>query len=461
MKTIQDLFALRVFVYTVSECYQVLGIIHSKYKPMPNRFKDYIAMPKTNMYQSLHTTVFGIEGYPFEIQIRTYEMDEVAEQGIAAHWAYKEKAGSKANLQSEMEQKLNFFRNILELNSEEANDAKFVQSVTEDVLKDSVYVFTPNGDVIELPIGSTPIDFAYRVHSEIGDKMVGALVNNAIVPLDYVLKDYDIVKIHTNKNSLGPSREWIHIAHTTQARNKIKAFYNRIDKEGYLKKGEELLNKELRKRKIATATFLTNENIQKILSEFKLSDITELYIGLGNNQYSANSIFHIIQNENDTKEQIILKKAQNKDVELPVVKNDILVAGIDRVKINIASCCKPVPGDRIVGYITKGYGITIHRMVCPNMNDADERMIDVAWNEVTVKKYPTSIRISSTKNILLDIIAKATNTNIMVESVNTVKSHNEELYDITVFVEDKERLVKFMGDIDMLPDVLSVERVIR
>ena len=227
---IYDLLALRVFVNTESECYQALGIIHSKYKPKPKRFKDYIAMPKTNMYQSLHTTVFGVDEQLFEIQIRTYEMDMIAENGIASHWSYKEKgSNTKASLQNAMEQKLQFFRSLMELKKDGASEEEIVTSVADEVLNENVYVFTPQGDVIELSKGSTPIDFAYRVHSKVGDQMVGAIVNNNIVPLDYELKDNDIVKINTNKNSVGPSKEWLNIAHTTQAKNKIKAFFHRID----------------------------------------------------------------------------------------------------------------------------------------------------------------------------------------------------------------------------------------
>ena len=248
---IYDLLAMRVFVETEAECYQALGIIHSKYRPIPKRFKDYIAMPKTNMYQSLHTTVFGIDGHLYEIQIRTHEMDKIAEYGIASHWSYKEKGSVKASMQNAMEQKLQFFRAIIELKNEEESDEGFVQSVQDDILHDTIYVFTPKGDVVELPKDSTPIDFAYKVHSKVGDKMVGAIVNNSIVPLDYKLQNNDIIKINTNQNSFGPSREWINIVKTTSARNKIKGFFNKIDKEGYQKKGEELLNKEIRKRKLS------------------------------------------------------------------------------------------------------------------------------------------------------------------------------------------------------------------
>ena len=453
---IYDLLALRVFVDTEAECYQALGLIHSKFRPIPKRFKDYIAMPKTNMYQSLHTTVFGIDGQLFEIQIRTYEMDKVAENGIASHWSYKE---GKSNMQSEMEQKLQFFRVIMELKNEESED-QFVDSVKEDVLKDTIYVFTPMGDVIELPNGSTPIDFAYRVHSKVGDTTVGAIVNNNIVPLDYKLQDKDIVKINTNKSST-PSKEWLNIVKTAQAKNKIKAFFNKTIKEDNHNKGEDLLNKELRKRKISNATF--NENIDKILEELKCADINELYINIGNNKYSPAQVVNIITDDNITKEEIILNKTKDKEVVLPNVKNDIIVRGIDDIKVNIASCCKPIHGDRIVGYITKGYGITVHRMVCPNVSELNERLIEVEWNDLITKKYPTSLLIKSldNKNILMEVVAKTSNSDITIESIKSLSSGNDYIYQITVLVESKEKLTKYINDLRMIPNILSVERLIK
>ena len=456
---IYDFLALRVYVDTVEQCYQVLGLIHSKYKPMPKRFKDYIAMPKTNMYQSLHTTVFGIDGMVFEIQIRTYEMDKIAENGIASHWSYKE---GKANMQNEMEQKLQFFRVLMEINKNDSTDQEYIDSVKEDVLKDSVYVFTPNGDVIELPTGSTPIDFAYRVHSKVGDTMVGAIVNDAIVPLDYELKDNDIVKINTNKNST-PSLEWINIARTNQAKNKIKSFFNKSAKEDYANKGEELLTKELRKRKITNSVFFESDNLNKIFNALKVADLNELYINIGNNKYTANQVINVIQEENITKEEIILKKTQNKQVSIPNVKNDIIVKGIDDIKVNIASCCKPICGDEIIGYITKGHGITVHSSICPNISDLQQRFIEVNWNDNITKKYPTSllIRAINNKNVLMEIIAKTSNSDITVESIKTISSSDDCLYDITILVENKEKLNKYINDLEMLSNILSVERKIQ
>ena len=460
---IYDLLALRVYVDTEQDCYQALGIIHSQYRPIPKRFKDYIAMPKSNMYQSLHTTVFGIDGHLFEIQIRTYEMDKVAELGIASHWSYKEKGSNvKASIQNAMEQKLQFFRTIMDLQNE-ANDEEFVKTINEEVLKDNIYVFTPKGDVIELPVGSTPIDFAYRVHSGVGDKMVGAIVNNNIVPLDYELKDNDIIKINTNKNSTGPNREWINMAKTSGAKNKIKNFFNKIDKEEYVKKGEDLLKDELRKRKIVMSEFFDDDNLDKILSDLKYSDLNELYSSLGSNKVTLNQIFNIINNENKTKEELILSKTTNKEVVAPTVKNDIIVKGIDDIKVNVASCCKPIPGDRILGYITKGNGITVHRMVCPNVSELEERIIEVKWNENINKKYPTTILVhaNENKNILLDIISKTSNTDITVQSINTISSSENYLYEITIVVSNKDRLIKFMNEISTINNIIDVERLIK
>ena len=463
---IYDLLALRVYVETEAECYQALGIIHSKYRPIPKRFKDYVAMPKTNMYQSLHTTVFGEGGQLYEIQIRTYEMDKIAELGIASHWSYKEKGSNvKASMKNTMEQKLQFFRNIMELKQEESTDEGFVKSVSEEVLKENVYVFTPKGDVIELPIGSTPIDFAYRVHSGVGDKMVGAIVNNNIVPLDYKLKDNDIIKINTNKNSVGPSREWINMAFTSSAKNKIKAFFNKIDKEGYIQKGEEILKEECRKRKTSYSELVSSENMEKFLKEYKFQNTQEFYVNVGNGKITPIMLYNLLNQTNETKADLILKKAtSNYKVVSKVSKNDIIVEGIDDIKVNIASCCKPVPGDRVVGYITKGHGITVHRAVCPNVSELEERLIEVNWNAKITEKYLTTllIRANDNTNLLLDIISKTSNMDITVKSINTISSNaNDHLYEITIDVDKKETLVKFINDIDQISRVVSVERIIK
>ena len=305
---IYDILALRVFVNTEQECYLALGLIHSKYKPVPKRFKDYIAMPKTNLYQSLHTTVFGIDGQLFEIQIRTYEMDKIAEYGIASHWSYKEnKTASSKDL---MEQKLEIFRSIIELNEDAKTPEEFISNVKKDLLfNDSIYVYTPKGDVIELPKGSTCVDFAYRVHSEVGDKMVGAIVNDSIVPFDYTLKTGDIIKVNTSKLSKGPNKDWLNFVATSQARNRIKAFYTKREKDENLDRGIELFEKALRKRNLPLQETLDNY-LNIILDYFKLKDLDELYLSLGQGKFTISSVMHLINKKEDDSLKIPQKNSE-------------------------------------------------------------------------------------------------------------------------------------------------------
>ena len=446
---IYDLLALRVFVDTISDCYQAMGLVHSKYRPVPKRFKDYIAMPKNNMYQSLHTTVFGPEGNFFEIQIRTYEMDEVAERGIASHWSYKEQG---KNLMKGMEEKLQFFRSIMEIdeNSEE------IDTKMED-LKDTIYVYTPKGDVIELPNGSTPIDFAYRVHSKVGDSMVGAIVNEQIVPLDYKLQDNDVIKINTNKTST-PSKSWLDIAYTNQAKNKIRAYFNKIDKAQYLKKGEEILIKEFRKKKISASDMLSGDNLDKILNDLHLANINDLYINIGSGKISAS---HVINTEDD-KSDVLLNKVikDNNDTEH---KGDIIVEGIDDIKVNRSKCCTPVPGDEIVGYIQTGIGINIHKSNCPNIANIKERLISVRWNDTIDKKYSTNIMVytNAKKDLILDIASITQSNNLTLKSINNIKMDGKYSFEIKVSVPNIEALNKYINALSNLECVTGVERIIK
>ncbi len=451
---IYDLLALRVFVKDVSDCYQAMGLIHSKYRPVPKRFKDYIAMPKSNMYQSLHTTVFGPEGNFFEIQIRTYEMDEIAERGIASHWSYKEQG---KNLMKGMEEKLQFFRSIMEI-KESAED---IDTKMEE-LKDTVYVYTPKGDVIELPYGSTPIDFAYRVHSKVGDSMVGAIVNENIVPLDYVLQDNDVIKINTSNNSNGPSKSWLDIVYTSQAKNKIRSFFNKIDKKEYLKKGEEVLAKELRKKKIPTSDLLTGDNLKKVLDDLHLANINDLYINVGSGKISASQVINTTNDNDKNKEETLLNKVMNTNVEKES-KGDIIVDGIDDIKINVAKCCRPVPGDDIVGYIQTGIGINIHKSTCPNVSNVSERLINVKWKDDIEKRYATNIIVytNTNKDLVLTIASITQSNNLSIKSMNTIKSDGKYTFEIKVAVNNLEKLKKYMNDIEALDEVTGVERVIR
>lgn len=450
---IYDIYALRVIVDTIPECYQTLGLIHSKYKPIPKRFKDYIANPKTNMYQSLHTTVFGFDGKPYEIQIRTHEMDKIAERGIASHWSYKEQ-GKK--IQNSMEQKLQTFRNIIELSSEKMTDEEFVQSVKDDVLSENIYVYTPRGDVFELPKGSTPIDFAYRVHTKIGETMVGAIVNDNIVPLNYELKTGDIVKINTNKSSC-PSKEWIQIARTNSTKNKIRAFFSKLDKEEAIAKGKDLLAKEIRRKKLSLDTI--DSNMNTIIKELKLSNEDELYLDIGTGKVSPNTIINIVtpkeENTIDVNKYI---RNQSKEIS---AKNDILVDGIDEIKVTLANCCKPINGDEIIGYISRGNGVIVHSKNCPNLNNMGDRLINVSWSKNSESKFPANIRIFSSKNdnLLIDIITKSSGLNINITNVNTIINDDKNIYDLVVMVESVDKLNKYIDNLRQIKDIIDVQRI--
>ena len=455
---IYDILALRFFVNTEAECYLALGLIHAKYKPVPKRFKDYIARPKANGYQSLHTTVFGVDGKLFEVQIRTYEMDKVAEYGFASHWSYKEHGVHSSN---EMEKKLKSFRSVIELNEQQVEGDDFVNTVKNEVFTSSkIYVYTPKGDVFELPKGSTPIDFAYRVHTSVGHQMVGAIVNDNIVPLDYELNDGDIVKINTNKNSKGPSSEWVNIAHTTSAKNKIKAFFSKIDKEQTIQNGKDLLNKTIRRKKLSIGEVLDNKNLEVVLDELGLNSEADLYYEIGISKYNPTMIIKMLLGEKEEESKKIDKKIlkySNRDMQ---GSGDVIIDGILDLKVSFGGCCNPVMGDEIVGYISKGKGITIHRKNCHNIVDVQDRIIDAKWNFNVTKKYVSNVIIYADKkeNLLLDIITKTTSLSIGVRSVNTISSVDYNTYDLDIIVENKEKLDNYINIIGQTPGVTSVER---
>ena len=456
---IYDILALRVFVNTEQECYLALGLIHSKYKPVPKRFKDYIAMPKTNLYQSLHTTVFGIDGDLFEIQIRTYEMDKIAEYGIASHWSYKEK--KDASVKDVMDQKLQIFRSIIELNDESTSNVEFIDSIKKDILtSDVIYVYTPKGDVIELPEGATTVDFAYKVHSEVGDTVVGAIVNDNIVPLSHTLKTGDIIKINTNKNSK-PSKDWLKFVVTSQARNRIKSYYTKKEKDDNLEKGIDLLEKEIRKNDLSISETLSNKNLEYLIDELKLTNVNELYIGVATGKFTASSIIKMIT-KNDVPKKDIVEKINETSYKKSNERNDILVEGIGEIKVSISNCCKPIPGDNIIGYITKGSGITVHKSSCKNVIDLDERLINVKWNDKINKKYFTDIIVyTNQSDNLLDIIASSSTNNITIDSISTINKSEFKVYNMTVLVENKEKLDKYLIDLQNLRFVKKVERLIK
>lgn len=450
-----DLLAIRILVDTEPECYMVLGIIHSKFRPIPKRFKDYIAMPKVNGYQSLHTTIFGIEGFLFEVQIRTHAMDEVAENGVAAHWAYKEKKNLNGQVQSSTEAKLQFFKSIMELDEEKMSSEEFVNSVKNEVLNNNIYVFTPKGDVFELPKGATPIDFAYKIHTAVGDTMVGAIVNNNIVSLDYELKDNDIVKIITNRNSK-PSKEWLSLAKTTQAKSKIKNYFTKSEKDIYIERGKDALEKELRKKKIAFNEFFDEENTKVIFKETKVNDLDDLYLNIGNNKFSPSYIISIIYKKESISESKVKLSQKNND-------NDIIVDGIDKIKVNLANCCNPLPGDEIVGYITKGNGISVHRINCLNLEYLDNRMISVKWNDNIKNKYLTSIIVyaQASDDFVFEITQKASSFNISIDNIKTLRNADTFIYEIDLWVRDVEHLNNFIRNINTLKYVVDVMRIMK
>ena len=453
---IYDILALRFFVNTEAECYLALGLIHAKYKPVSKRFKDFISRPKENGYQSLHTTVFGADGKLFEIQIRTYEMDKIAEYGFASHWSYKEHG---SNTSSMMEEKLKSFRSVIELNEQQVADKELVNTIKNEVFTDdNVYVYTPKGDVFELPKGSTPIDFAYRVHTSVGHQMIGALVNNSIAPLNYVLNDGDIVKINTNKNSQGPSKEWINYAFTTSAKNKIKSFFNKYDKEETIKTGKELLLKTIRRKKLAVNQILNTEALEACYKEFNLKDENELYYEIGIGRYNPTQIIKfILKDENDNINIKNIIENTSKVVDSP---SDIIIEGLTNLKVNYGGCCKPVKGDYILGYISKNNGITIHRKNCHNVYDLTERILNARWNENSNNKYVTNVLIYAEKNdeVLNQIILKTNSLSIGIKSLNTINSSDYLLFNIDIIVKDLQTLEKFMTIINQIPNVTSVER---
>lgn len=449
---IYDILALRIFVEEESECYQVIGLIHSRFRPMPKRFKDYIASPKENMYQSLHTTVYGVEGHVFEVQVRTYEMDEIAEKGIASHWSYKEKGTKK--IQNVMEQKLEMFRNVIEA-SHNDTDADFENIVNSDIFSDLIYTYTPKGDVVELPIGSTPIDFAYRIHSHVGDTTVGAIVNDQIVPLSYELKNDDVVNIKTNNNS-SPNKDWLSFVKTSQAKNKIKAYFSKQDKEEYIQKGKSILEAELRKRKLSFNDVLNNETINKIVKDLKMKDLDEIYLSIGSLRFTASYIINLTKEDKHEVDDALFERKVN----TPKInyKSDILVEGIPDIMVNIAKCCMPIKGDEIVGYITKGQGISVHKKGCSNVPNND-RVVSVSWNMDASNYYFTNIYVSVAAgfDLLVNIITEVGKMGCIVRSCNTKEFDNKTVYELNVRIKDKEELDNVMKNIRKIHNVIDVK----
>lgn len=477
---IYDLLAIRVIVKSIKDCYAVLGAIHTKWTPMPGRFKDYIAMPKANMYQSLHTTLIGPSGTPFEVQIRTEEMHRVAEYGIAAHWAYKEGKtdGVKETTTGE---KLNLFKEIIELQNESSDASDFMESVKGDLFSDRVYVFTPKGDVFELPKGAGPLDMAYSIHTEIGNHTTGAKVNGKIVPLDYQVKNGDIVDILTSQNSAGPSRDWLDLVHTNKARNKVKRFFKQQDRIQNIDCGKDILEEALIEEGYNVHDVLNAKNIERVLAKRHISTSDDMYAALGFGELQPAGIINILTQDIREQKELQRKKQQEKDLleDHKGIKNNnansknkhdesVLIEGIDNLLVRLSHCCNPIPGDEIVGYITKGRGVSVHRTDCPNVKNAEQsgtRLIDVSWNVVSDDRthYNTDLEIQgyNRSGLLNDVLQAINNTTKQLNSINGRIDHNKmATIDVTVGIRDKVHLQRVIDNIKRVPDVYVVKRTI-
>ena len=475
---IYDLLAVRIIVNSIKDCYAVLGIIHTYWKPMPGRFKDYIAMPKANLYQSLHTTVIGPHGEPLEVQIRTKEMHRIAEYGIAAHWAYKEGKEVKGKEQ-ELQNKLTWFREILDWQQDTHDAQEFVESLKIDLFSDMVYVFTPKGDVIELPKGSVPIDFAYRIHTEIGNKTVGARVNGKMEPLDYELKNGDIVEIITSRHSYGPSQDWLNITKSSQAKSKIKNFFKKQRKEQNIEQGKREIEKEIVELGFSPKEVLTPENIRQTCKKYNFIDENELYAAVGYQGISSTLVVSRLTEklrkerakERDLSEKIsevqTNVKERSKGSMLTKVDSGIDVEGVDNILIRLARCCNPVPYDEITGYITKGRGVSVHRKDCPNITTEidEERFLNVRWKDTSysMKYYHVDLEISGydRHGILNDVLQIVNETNVQITSVSGRADQNKIAHiHLSVLIRNTDHLEHLVNRIKQVKDIYAVTRTI-
>ena len=475
IEQIFDLTAIRVLVNTVKDCYEVLGIVHTIYKPIPGRFKDYIAMPKPNMYQSLHTTVIGPQGKTFEIQIRTFEMHRTAEYGIAAHWKYKEGDNNGETKEKNFESKLVWLRDMLEFQKETADAQEFIEGFKIDLFTDEIFLFTPKGVVIDLPNGATPIDFAYRIHTDIGNKCVGAKVNGKIVPLDYKLKTGEIVEVLTSNNAKGPNMDWLNIAKSNQAKSKIRSWFKKAKKEENISKGKELFEKELKKQGVHFADIAKGETYEKFVKRNNINGMDDLYALIGLGAISASSFIWKLKDENQSKDEKVIEENTNKIIEDNISKAQrnkidqtvgITVKGVDNLMIRFAKCCNPVPGDDIMGYITKGRGISVHRADCGNlknliMEDGD-KVVDVSWGTSNGRAYIAEIQVKAEdrSGLLTDIMGIISELNLQLNALNAKSAKGSMAYvNIKVKIDTVELLKDLMKKIRHLKGIIDVYRV--
>lgn len=465
-----DLFAVRVIVDSVKDCYAVLGLVHELYYPIPGRFKDYIAMPKPNMYQSLHTTVIGPNGTPFEIQIRTWEMHRVAEHGIAAHWKYKEGRSGE----TDMDSKLEWIRQILEIQQNVVDSDDFMRTLKIDLFADEVFVFTPKGDVINLPAGSTPIDFAFMIHSAVGCRMSGVKVNGKIATLDYILQNGDIVEIMTSSSVHGPSRDWLKLCKTSQARTKINQWFKRERREENIIRGRELIDKELRRINMAHAQLFRPEWVEAICKKYTFANIDDLYAAVGYGALTVNKIVgrlkeqYRIAMKNATPETLAAAAVAAVPTRRTSASNGVVVEGIDNCLVRLSRCCNPVPGDPIVGYITRGRGVSVHRADCPNMvaensYSGTDRLITVHWQDEVAQQnsYFTELTISAydRKGLLAEITKVISDLKILISAIHS-KTTKEQiaLIRITIEITSKEQFELVQKKLANLQSVFEVSR---
>jgi len=473
LNELYDLIAVRILVKDIKDCYAALGVVHTLWKPIPGRFKDYIAMPKANMYQSLHTTVIGPKGERFEIQIRTYEMHMTAEYGIAAHWLYKETGGSNVSKESHQ---LDWLKQLKEMQLETSDNKEFVESVKIDLFSDTVFVFSPMGDVYELPQGATPIDFAYKVHTNVGNRCIGAKVNKRIVPLDYTLQNGEIVEILTSKQMNGPGQNWLSMAKTSMAKNKIKQWYRKDRREETINKGKDNLEREIKKMGLESAIYAKADNITLIAPKLSYHNKEEIYMAIGTQALSAAQVISKIKEELHLDKQAqpenledLLNSKSNREARAKNKKQSkntsgVVVNGIDNVSIKFAHCCKPVPGDEIVGYITRGHGVTIHRKDCGNLRslpvEEQGRITAAQWedNEDNVFQVELHIFALDRPKITADIMELVNDSKVHISAISGVSKGINSIIDMSIDVANVEQMNLMIDKIRSIKDVLEVKR---
>lgn len=468
---IYDLFALRILVNSVKDCYASLGVVHELYNPMPGRFKDYISVPKSNMYQSLHTTLIGPKGTPFEVQIRTWDMHRVAEYGIAAHWAYKEANKAKKATVSVKEDKLSWLRESLEWQKDMQDPEEFLNTLRTELFEDEVYVFTPKGDIKSLPKGATPIDFAYSIHEQIGHKMTGCKINSKMVPIVTKLKNGDIVDIITADNSKGPSRDWLKYVKTTTARNRINQWFKKAEREENIIKGKELLEKEIKRIGMSQTELYKQEYVNSALARYKYNSVDDMNAAVGFGAITPSKIISRMLEEyrKDHKDLNIEEKIEElskaKKINRNVSDNGIIVKGIDNCLVKLSKCCNPVPGDDIIGYITKGRGVSVHRTDCVNVKELiedDARIIDVQWynqNKQTAYTVDIEVYANDRDNLLADTIKELSTLKTKIMGVNARATKEKiVIIDLSIEVENIEELNKVLKGLRKIDSVYEVRR---